>query len=89
MQQLVGAAYQAWMPVALGGEQPQVRPNFYSQVFTADFIGKKSTSVRVANLPIDAGDDNISAYAAYEGGQLARIAISKHCFHLCLYLWES
>lgn len=79
MQQLVPAAYQAWMPDVIDGAQPQVRPNFYSQVFTADFIGNQSKAVRVANLPVQGADGNISAYAAYESGYLARLAIGKQC----------
>ena len=80
MQQIIAAAYQHWLPVEIDGEQPQVRPNFYSQVFTADFIGNSSKAVRVANLPIGgANSSTISAYAAYENGTLARVAISMAC----------
>ncbi|KAK6824244.1 hypothetical protein RU639_005095 [Aspergillus parasiticus] len=45
---------------------------FYAQTFAAEFIGSNG-NVTVAN--IDLGQPHLSAYAAYEGANLARLAI--------------
>lgn len=67
-----GIAYSAWQPVEYNGSPPQVRPSYYAQVFAADFIG---TSPQMQIYNIDLGLANMSAYAAYDHGKLARIAI--------------
>ena len=67
-----GIAYSAWQPVEYNGSLPQVRPSYYAQVFVADFIG---TSLQMQTYNIDLGVANMSAYAAYDHGMLARVAI--------------
>ncbi|KAE8313097.1 hypothetical protein BDV41DRAFT_588419 [Aspergillus transmontanensis] len=49
-----------------------VLPAFYAQTFAAEFIDS-NVNVTVAN--IDLGQPHLSAYAAYEGANLARLAI--------------
>ncbi|KAB8223197.1 hypothetical protein BDV33DRAFT_228660 [Aspergillus novoparasiticus] len=56
-----------------------VLPAFYAQIFAAEFIGSNG-NVTVAN--IDLGQPHLSAYAAYEGARLARLAIIN------LELWD-
>ncbi|RMZ46452.1 hypothetical protein CA14_008247 [Aspergillus flavus] len=56
-----------------------VLPAFYAQIFAAEFIGSHG-NVTVAN--IDLGQPHLSAYAAYEGANLARLAIIN------LELWD-
>ncbi|KAJ5083921.1 hypothetical protein NUU61_008500 [Penicillium alfredii] len=56
-----------------------VLPAFYGQVFTAEFLGTHK-DVSVANL--DLNKSYLSAYAAYEGKTLARVAIVN------LELWD-
>ncbi|KAE8371340.1 hypothetical protein BDV26DRAFT_276305 [Aspergillus bertholletiae] len=56
-----------------------VLPAFYAQIFAAEFLGSKG-NVTVAN--IDLGVPHTSAYAAYEGTHLARLAIVN------LELWD-
>ena len=72
-QQIVTPGFQMWEPVVSEWSPPLVRANYYSQPFVADFIGT-SGSTRVSELPIES-TETLSAYAAYENNQLARIAI--------------
>ncbi|KAI4151785.1 MAG: hypothetical protein LQ340_003309, partial [Diploschistes diacapsis] len=81
MQQIRGAAYDGWQPAPLptqnyGTEQPAVLPPYYGYLFAADFIGPAS-DVRVEYLPLPASPAgaNASAYAAYDAGALARVAV--------------
>ena len=50
---------------------------FYGQIFAADFIGLHQGDVQVTELKLPKGTntDLLSAYAAYESGRLARIAM--------------
>lgn len=78
LQQILSAGYSLWLPIASEGEQPQVRPNFYSQPFIADFIGK-SRQTQVARFHVSGGTgySGLSGYAAYDAGKLARVAIGE------------
>ncbi|KAK2806702.1 hypothetical protein FQN50_005696 [Emmonsiellopsis sp. PD_5] len=71
MQSGINFLFSLWRPKI--EEKPGViLPAFYGQIFTAEFVGAGS-NVQVANM--DLKTDFGSAYAAYENGKLARIAI--------------
>ncbi|KAL1641950.1 hypothetical protein SLS58_005786 [Diplodia intermedia] len=53
---------------------PQTLGSFYGNVFVADFIGAAAGALQVAELDT-AGDANVSAYAAYNSGSLASVAV--------------
>ncbi|KIV79657.1 hypothetical protein PV11_07206 [Exophiala sideris] len=65
--------YSAWVPVPSGGRQPYVRAPLYGQIFTADALGHHP-QVQVKALDADL-PWNMSAYAFYEGCELAKYAI--------------
>ena len=77
MQQILSAGYSLWSPVDAEGYEAQVRPNFYSQPFIADFIGT-SSETKVVNLHVTGGvgHSGLCGYAAYDAGKPARIALS-------------
>ncbi|KAI1460255.1 hypothetical protein F4805DRAFT_416980 [Annulohypoxylon moriforme] len=82
-QQILMASLNMWRAVDSNAGPASVSANFYSQPFIADFISKGGNT-QVAKL--DVGDDSkgtLTAYAAYESGKLARIAL------LNLDLWTS
>ena len=72
MQLGLGFGYSAWQPIELNGTAPHVQAPCYSQVFVADFIGT-APEVQVSN--IDLKRKNLSAYAGYESGKLAKVAV--------------
>ncbi|KAL0260196.1 hypothetical protein SLS55_003880 [Diplodia seriata] len=51
---------------------PQTLGSYYGCVYVADFIGAAG-ALRVVEL--DTGDDDVSAYAAYNEGRLTRVAV--------------
>lgn len=57
-----------------------VLPPFYGHIFAADFIGSSGQDVHVANIGLET--PYLSAYGAYEGGQLKRIAL------IDLHVWS-
>ena len=81
-QQIFGIRSGIWVPVKSDREGvPQVTANYYAMPFAADFIGS-SGHTRVAPLSINDNDSGeLVAYAAYDSGKLARIAI------LNLHVW--
>ncbi|KAI1379483.1 hypothetical protein F4677DRAFT_453065 [Hypoxylon crocopeplum] len=82
-QQILASSLNMWRGVESKAGPARVSPNFYSQPFIADFIGKGGkTSVAPLDVGGD-GDGKLVAYAAYESGKLARIAL------LNLDLWTS
>ena len=72
-QQIVFPGFQMWEPVDSKFGPRCVRPNFYSQPFVADFIGR-SGKTRVLELEVT-GTDLLSAYVAFDDDVPARIAI--------------
>ena len=72
-QQIVFPGFQMWEPVDSKFGPRCVRPNFYSQPFVADFIGR-SGNTRVFELEVP-GTDLLSAYVAFDDEVPARIAI--------------
>ena len=75
MQQVTGAAFSAWQPVRLNRTEidaPHTRGPYYGMVLAADFIGT-APDFRVKNIQLKA--ENLSAYAGYTSGFLAKIAI--------------
>jgi hypothetical protein len=71
--------YAAWLPIVVNGTGPTVKPPYYGHVFVAKFLGDSSTT-QINN--IDLGSDYYSAYAAYENGELSRLAL------LNLHAWD-
>ncbi|KAI6081206.1 hypothetical protein F4821DRAFT_249878 [Hypoxylon rubiginosum] len=74
-QQILRGSLHMWRAVEADGLPPAVTPNYYSQPFVADFIGR-SGQTQVA--PIDVDDDadgTLVAYGAYESGKLVRVAV--------------
>ncbi|KAL1981323.1 hypothetical protein VTN96DRAFT_2764 [Rasamsonia emersonii] len=63
--------YASWLPIPVNGTGPLVKPPYYGNIFVAKFLGWSGP--QISN--IDLGSDYYSAYAAYEGGKLARLAI--------------
>ncbi|KKA16534.1 Glycoside hydrolase family 79 protein [Rasamsonia emersonii CBS 393.64] len=61
----------SWLPIPVNGTGPLVKPPYYGNIFVAKFLGWSGP--QISN--IDLGSDYYSAYAAYEGGKLARLAI--------------
>lgn len=64
--------YAGWTPVEYNGLAPQVRAPLYGQIVAADAIGRHST-VQVKALELMR--DDLSAYAIYESGKLARYVL--------------
>ncbi|CAG8091796.1 unnamed protein product [Penicillium salamii] len=64
--------YAGWTPVEHNGLAPQVRAPLYGQIFAADAIGRHPT-VQVKALEFQR--DDLSAYAIYEAGMLARYVV--------------
>jgi hypothetical protein len=64
--------YAAWLPIVVNGTGPLVKPPYYGHIFVAKFLGSSSTT-QINN--VDLGSDYYSAYAAYEDGNLSRLAI--------------
>lgn len=64
--------YAGWVPVPYGGLAPQVKAPFYGNLLVADVIGKSPT---VQVVPVDTGMWNMSAYATYEAGNLAKYIV--------------
>lgn len=82
-QQIMHSGFDLWLPQPSAGAQPQVFANFYAQPFVADFVGR-SGAAQVAALAIaDEATGNWAAYAAFEAGAPARLAI------LNLNYWNS
>ncbi|KAI1775124.1 hypothetical protein F4818DRAFT_452060 [Hypoxylon cercidicola] len=80
-QQILRGSLHMWRAVETQGLPAAVAPDYYSQPFVVDFIGKGGQT-QVAPLDGDGdGDGTLVAYAAYESGKLARIAL------LNLNLW--
>jgi hypothetical protein len=68
-----GAAYSAWTPNAAGGRVQSTHPPYYGKLAAAKFLGPSNASV-VSELPLS-GNGLESAYAAYEDGNLVRLAV--------------
>lgn len=64
--------YAGWVPVHYNGQAPHVRPPLYGQILAADVIGHHQ-DVRIA--PIDLGHWDLSAYAVYQSGILAKYVV--------------
>lgn len=68
-------SYTAWVPVAVDGRKPHVRPPLYGQIFVNEVLGHHP-QVQVSeinNLPW-----NMSAYGIYEAGELAKYVIINY-----------
>lgn len=64
--------YAGWTPVEYNGLAPQVRAPLYGQIVAADAIGRHP-AVQVKALEFER--DDLSAYAIYESGILARYVV--------------
>jgi hypothetical protein len=64
--------YAAWLPIAVNGTGPLVKPPYYGHVFVAKFLGSSPTT-QINN--VDLNSEYYSAYAAYESGKLCRVAV--------------
>lgn len=71
-QQIVAPGFNLWQPVKSKWTAPLVRPTYYAMPFAADFINGKNTRVHEIKLE---NTNTLSAYTAWEGGKIARIAI--------------
>lgn len=78
MQSGVKFPFSLWRPY-YNNTAGAVLPAFYGQVFAAEFRGPEN-NLSVAN--IDLGLAHLSAYAAYDGEKLARVALVN------LELWD-
>ena len=66
--------FAAWQPNQLPDSPPHLNGGFYGHVFVADFISNKGR-LQVAELPQSAKNKNISAYAGFHDGEVAKIAL--------------
>ena len=66
-------AHSLWVPTATTLSGPQVQAPYYALQFIADFIGKTTAARGVVNY--DLQSDFMSAYAVYNGTDLARMAL--------------
>ena len=66
-----GYRYASWLPIYHEGVGPTVKPPYYGNIFVAKFLGPSGTQVN----NIDLSSEYDSAYAAYENGRLAKLAI--------------
>ncbi|KAH8669070.1 hypothetical protein BX600DRAFT_461192 [Xylariales sp. PMI_506] len=77
-QQMYASAYKPrmWMPAAgtAAADQPQVYSNYYAPLLVGDFIGSTG-SAGVARLDASQYGADVSAYAAFEGGEVQRVAV--------------
>lgn len=71
--------YAAWLPIPVNGTGPLVKPAYYGHVFIAKFLGS-SEETKIDHL--DLGSDYYAAYAAYESGNLSRLAL------LNMHVWD-
>ena len=70
----VNYIYAGWQPSHVGTTQPSTKPPYYGHVAAATALGNSGEhDVQVAELPLESETD--SAYAIYEDGHLARIAV--------------
>lgn len=75
MQQGRNFPFAAWRPKEdLNGDPPHTQGGFYGHVFVADFIGTQA-NLRVSEL--ETHDKNITAYAGYYHGKLAKVALTN------------
>ncbi|KAH8812694.1 glycoside hydrolase family 79 protein [Xylogone sp. PMI_703] len=72
--QSVGAPYSAWVPVQSGSNAPQTLPPYYGKLAAATFLAD-SAKIQVKTISLGGNPDFDSAYGAYQGGQLERIAL--------------
>ncbi|KAF7799182.1 hypothetical protein EIP86_010413 [Pleurotus ostreatoroseus] len=71
-QQGTGFAFNLWQSTASDGRVPEVMPIYYGMLFAADFVGE-SGDMQV--VEIGGQRDTLAAYAAYQGGNLTKVAI--------------
>lgn len=64
--------YAGWVPVHYNGQAPHVRPPLYGQILAADVIGHHK-DVQIAPINLDHWD--LSAYAVYQAGILAKYVV--------------
>jgi hypothetical protein len=66
--------YASWQPIQTNKTAIGTKPPYYGNIVVAAMMGNLVlNSVQIANIPLD--DEREAAYAAYEDGKLARIAI--------------
>jgi len=68
----IGAPYSAWAPVTSGSNPPTTLPTYYEKLAAAAFLG--DTKVTAVEEITFSSSLYQSAYAAYNGARLARIA---------------
>lgn len=71
--------YAAWLPIPINGTGPLVKPAYYGHVFIARFLGS-SDETKIDHLDLDS--DYYAAYAAYDSGDLSRLAL------LNMHTWD-
>ena len=68
--------FAAWQPVKIDDSPAHVMGGWFGHVFVADFIGPNLTScLQVKELITD--NANITAYAGYSNGSLAKVALTN------------
>jgi hypothetical protein len=78
MHQVGGAPASAWQPSREDGRARAVLPAYYGHLAAAAMVGAAPRgTLRIAALPIAAGMSAVdeAAYAAFEGGRLARVML--------------
>jgi hypothetical protein len=75
MHQGTDYRYAAWQPVATSKTTVGTKPPYYGQVAAGAVLGRKSTGGERSVVELEVGDESESAYAAYDGGTLRRLAV--------------
>ncbi|GJC84925.1 beta-glucuronidase [Colletotrichum liriopes] len=76
--------YQSWQPVNTDTTAIGTKAPYYGNIAIAAFLAppKSSDPVSVAHIPLQGGDEQSAAYAAYHGDTLARlIVINMHAYN--------
>lgn len=70
----VNYRYASWQPIQTNITTIGTKPPYYGNIVVAAMMGNLvKNSVQIANIPLES--DREAAYAAYENGKLARIAV--------------
>ncbi|KAL9114079.1 MAG: hypothetical protein Q9227_001851 [Pyrenula ochraceoflavens] len=80
LQSITGGHLSLWQPTLWYGAQPAVYPRYFASIFVAEFISSHvsgNVSAIEAAFESSAGEEEgkLSAYAAYEQGKVARVAV--------------
>lgn len=64
--------YASWQPIETEEQGPTTRPPYYGHIMVASALGC-SGEARIVNMPLT--EDTESAYAIYDGDELAKLAV--------------